>query len=787
MSERGHSPNERFINHVPPPQLSLVLPSLLPGSGKTVMSSDAKTLVPQFAAWFDESLLDDPDFKEDSVREEICHPLLVRLGYKPSGSARIVRSKTLAHPFVMIGSKKRPINTTPDYLLSIDGKFRWLLDAKAPGENILSGSNPEQAYSYAIHPDIRAQLFALCNGKRFTLFDIHNQTSLLDISIGELEAKWHLLWDFLAPDAFRSVTSAPKLQPEQPALDYAAIKPPSEIAKIQKQTAKRHHGVHGYFTRQVWSVVQKYITTFSRPGDLVLDPFGGSGVTFIEAMILGRRAIHIDLNPLSKFMVETLVTPVDVNLLAERFAEVVSAFQKRRPKNKSQVDTALERYPYPKDVRLPRTSDVETLDLLFSPKQLAELSLLKHLILGVKEDAVRNHLLLMFSGLLNKINLTYHSSAGRSEGRGDSSIFRYYRYRIAPDPPELDIVRVFESRLKKIVAAKTELRPHLINLNKSENKVLKGSATDLAGIETESIDYVFTDPPYGSKIPYLDLSTMWNAWLDLPVSKTDLKAEAIEGGELKKSKAEYSGLISQSIREMYRVLKFDRWMSFVFAHKDPAYWHLIVETAEKAGFEYAGVVKQNNGQSSFKKRQNPFTVLSGQLIINFKKVKNPKSIMAVKLGMEIVDIIEETIEGTIAAHQGATLEQINDGLVIQGLELGFLHVLSQQYQDLTPLLRQKFQYEEIDQKYYIKKNAKFKTHVDVRLRVRYYLLSYMRGMSHKGIHPKFDDIILSIIPLLKNGITPENQTVLSVLETLADRDEHGRWMLRKDGQGDLGL
>src|SRR5205085_10646389 len=105
----------------------------------------------------------------------------------------------------------------------------------------------------------------------------------------------------------------------------------------------------------------------------------------------------------------------------------------------------------------------------------------------------------------------------------------------------------------------------------------------------------------------------------------------------------------------YRVLKFDRWMSFVFAHKDPAYWHLIVGAAEAAGFEYAGVVRQNNGQSTFKKRQNPFTVLSGQLIINFKKVTNPKSIMGVELGMDVADAIQETIEGTIAANHGATI------------------------------------------------------------------------------------------------------------------------------------
>ena len=39
---------------------------------------------------------------------------------------------------------------------------------------------------------------------------------------------------------------------------------------------------------------------------------------------------------------------------------------------------------------------------------------------------------------------------------------------------------------------------------------------------------------------------------------------------------------------MARVLKYDRWMSFVFAHQNPAYWHLIIDSAEKAGFEYAG-------------------------------------------------------------------------------------------------------------------------------------------------------------------------------------------------------
>ena len=98
-----------------------------------------------------------------------------------------------------------------------------------------------------------------------------------------------------------------------------------------------------------------------------------------------------------------------------------------------------------------------------------------------------------------------------------------------------------------------------------------------------------------------------------------LESSVIEGGEKGKSKEQYNKLISDSIKEMYRVLKYERWMSFIFAHKDPEFWHLIIETAESCGFEYIGAVPQKNGQTSFKKRQNPFTVLFRPTDYKFQK------------------------------------------------------------------------------------------------------------------------------------------------------------------------
>jgi hypothetical protein len=272
---------------------------------------------------------------------------------------------------------------------------------------------------------------------------------------------------------------------------------------------------------------------------------------------------------------------------------------------------------------------------------------------------------------------------------------------------------------------------------------------------------------------------MWNAWLDLDVTEDDYQLEAIEGGEHNKTKQEYNDLIAKSIKEMYRVLKFDRWLSFVFAHKDPEFWHLIIDTCESCGFEYAGAVPQKNGQTSFKKRQHPFTVLSGQLIINFRKVRNPKTLMKANLGMNTYDIVMQTIEGVIAKNNGATLEQINDELIIRGLELGFLDLLKKEYSDLTPILTNSFDYNIDTELYTMRKDSKFTAHIHINLRIRYYLISYLRRMEREKKSTTFDEIVMNIMPLLKNGATPDNQTILIILEEIAERVGKDSWKLAK--------
>jgi len=139
---------------------------------------------------FDFACLNDPAFKEDAVREEILAPILRELGYRPTGDLQVVRSKALDHPYVMIGSKKHPVKIVPDYTLYRGTAALLVLEAKAPNEEIVRSSHVEQVYSYAIHPDVRCDSYALCNGRELALYRTDTRAPVAVVAIADPATRW---------------------------------------------------------------------------------------------------------------------------------------------------------------------------------------------------------------------------------------------------------------------------------------------------------------------------------------------------------------------------------------------------------------------------------------------------------------------------------------------------------------------------------------------------------------------------------------------------------------------
>src|SRR5205085_59240 len=207
----------------------------------------------------------------------------------------------------------------------------------------------------------------------------------------------------------------------------------------------------------------------------------------------------------------------------------------------------LKRLHLPENIRLPRNSDAAFFYDMFTPRQLAGLALIKQTIEKEAEGSVRDSLLLAWSASVAKLNKTFLSAKGRAESRGGSSIFSIYRYKLASQSVELPIWETFRGRFSNVLAAKKEVL-HLRDTHRKQSagkvsldseksfRVLSHDAATLDKvIKPSSVDYIFTDPPYGAFISYLDLSILWNHWLGFPVSEETHEQETIVGGEKKHS------------------------------------------------------------------------------------------------------------------------------------------------------------------------------------------------------------------------------------------------------------
>ena len=128
---------------------------------------------------------------------------------------------------------------------------------------------------------------------------------------------------------------------------------------------------------------------------------------------------------------------------------------------------------------------------------------------------------------------------------------------------------------------------------------ITGSASQLDSVSVSTVDYIFTDPPFGSNIFYADCNLIWESWLG---QFTDQSQEAVVHVKHKDKNTlpDYARLIAESFAEMYRVLKPGRWASVVFHNSDDRIWQVILDAAEEAGFELVEINSFDKQQLSFK-------------------------------------------------------------------------------------------------------------------------------------------------------------------------------------------
>ena len=153
--------------------------------------------------------------------------------------------------------------------------------------------------------------------------------------------------------------------------------------------------------------------------------------------------------------------------------------------------------------------------------------------------------------------------------------------------------------------------------NNRQNAQFVGSA-DCLTLMDNSIDYIFTDPPFGSNINYSELNFLSEPWLKVITNNSH---EAIENTAQGKNSHFYLNMMSACFAEYYRVLKPGKWMTVEFSNTSAAVWNSIQQSLTSAGFVVANVAALDKKQGSFK-AVTTTTAVKQDLVITCYKPSN---------------------------------------------------------------------------------------------------------------------------------------------------------------------
>ena len=516
--------------------------------------------------------------------------------------------------------------------------------------------------------------------------------------------------------------------------------------------------MHKYWARKPHNVVAEYIEHYTRPNDIVLDPFMGSGVTVLEAIRLKRRAVGFDLDPISNLIVEVTANPPSLAAIDDAFSELKSALESRindlyvhpcpkcqkkgtieyvvwsyvvecpicdtiivmaevnRPKGKRQniykcnyckqefsyanvpiedeepiflkmecsecgqtskikkphlktppIDLKSVTYPkirfkYDGNKPFATKRRANTIEELYTDRNLYSMSLLHQSIAKIVDEPTRRTFECIFSSMVPQ---TSRLVPWRREFATGGPAWTVPEYLILPVHCEFNVWSRFENRFKSVrrgIENRMQRLPsELVNVEKYDDLQRpdqfwngKVNALDLSHTLPEnSVDYVFTDPPYGGSIQYFELDLIRAAWLMDRIDDEALQQWWKEEITICKGQGKnfeyYHKMLSASFSEVFRVLKPNHYLTVTFHSTDIDVWNSIIIAVRNAGFELEKILYQSPAVRSARESLQPWGSAVGDYYIRFRKPEEKKPITQEQVDRnKYRHVVLETTKGIIA-------------------------------------------------------------------------------------------------------------------------------------------
>ena len=409
-----------------------------------------------------------------------------------------------------------------------------------------------------------------------------------------------------------------------------AIEIQNELAHVRKSGSSRYglNNIHSYPAKMLINISSVVISKFTKPGDLILDPFCGSGTVLLDSKMKSRNAIGIDINPLA-----VLISNVKTRNLASKKIDIMKDKILRNASKKLSRKTNIK-------------VEIPNIDYWFTSSAKKQLTVLLNEILKIKEKKYREFFLVCFSSCI------------RRASRADPEIIPPViskKMRLILSKKRTNSVKQFKNTV--------EINSKRISILKHKKKSTTTRAyigdARCTKIPTNHIDFVLTSPPYISAQKYprsLKLELFWTGLTDknqfmyldkhtIGTERVSLLSKNMEMSDitdtlnnfLKKIQTKnseryvitrkYFTDMRQVISEIHRVLKPDGHFVLLIGEntvcglKAPSA-KILTEFCQQQGFRIVAEVEDTIRSFGFMTRRNKTAgIIKKEKILIFKKGK----------------------------------------------------------------------------------------------------------------------------------------------------------------------
>ncbi len=256
-----------------------------------------------------------------------------------------------------------------------------------------------------------------------------------------------------------------------------------------KKTNYLTHGLHPYPAKFIPQIPNQLIQEFTKPNDVVFDPFCGSGTTLVESKLLGRNSIGIDLHPLAAFLSKVKTTKIPESNL-KLIPEILLNIEKIIDNFYKTEDIPQTKW---KTFELP---DFSNRDHWFQKNVLFELAIIKEISKNNPKN-LSDLLLCAMSAII----------VPASNQHGET---RYAAIEKNIQPKQT--FKLFKTKISNYISRISDFNERTSD---SWTKIHNVDSRNLDFIKKNSVDFIITSPPYANTFEYYLYHKHRMNWLDM--------------------------------------------------------------------------------------------------------------------------------------------------------------------------------------------------------------------------------------------------------------------------------